>query len=244
MINFNLNKIASKRYIIRITFLAIIIGIFTILTVKYAPLIANLADEEYRMEFKNQISQMGLKGVFIIIGLQMLQTIVAILPGQPIELISGMLYGPFWGTVICVLGIFISVLGIFFMVRRYGIDFIRLFFKEEQIEKIRNSKLFKNTPKFEMALIIIFVLPIFPKDIFIYIAGISPIKSSKFIAIATLARIPGQLLGVYTGSEISQGSYVMPIIIFSILGILGILYMIFAKKLKIDKYNDFKDLVK
>lgn len=239
----NIKKSEYKRYIIRAISLIIIIGIFTILSVKYAPLIVKLADANYRLEFKNEISQMGFKGVFIILGLQILQTIVAILPGQPIEIISGMLYGTFWGTVVCVLGIFISVLAIFFMVRRYGIDFIRLFFSEEKIEKIKESNLFKNSSKFEMVLFVIFFLPIFPKDIFIYIAGLSPIKPYKFIALATLARIPGQWLGVYTGSKILQGSYAMPIIVFAIFGLLGILFIVFSKKFNID-HNDFKDLVK
>lgn len=45
-----------------------VIGIFVFFTIKYSPLISKLMNENYRLEFKENISQMGFKGVFIVLG--------------------------------------------------------------------------------------------------------------------------------------------------------------------------------
>jgi uncharacterized membrane protein YdjX (TVP38/TMEM64 family) len=220
-----------------------VIGIFVFFTIKYSPLISKLMNENYRLEFKENISQMGFKGVFIVLGLQVLQIVVAVLPGQPIELISGMLYGTLGGTLLCTSGIFIGVLIVFFLVRKFGIEFMQLFFSKEKIDKIRNSSIFEDSTRFEIILFLIFLTPIFPKDIFIYIGGITKIKAKRFIAIATFARIPGQMLGVYTGSKISQGNYLMPILIYVIVALIGIAVVFISKKTKLDKKINIKDVI-
>lgn len=239
-------KTRDKNFILKFFRNAIffcVIGLLIFFTVKYAPVISKLTNEEYRLEFKENISQMGFKGVLVILGLQVLQTVVAVLPGQPIELISGMLYGTLGGTLLCVSGIFIGVIIVFFLVRKFGIEFMLLFFSKEKIDKIRNSSIFEDSTRFEMILFLIFLVPIFPKDIFIYIGGISNIKARRFIAIATFARIPGQLLGVYTGSKISQGNYLMAILIYVIVALIGIVAVYISKKTKFDRKINIKDVI-
>lgn len=48
----------------------------------------------------------------------MLQVVVAMIPGEPVEILAGLLYGPLWGTLSCMLGILIGSLIVYFLVRR------------------------------------------------------------------------------------------------------------------------------
>ncbi len=146
------------------------------------------------------------------------------------EIVSGMLYGTWGGMLLCLVGIFIGTAIVYFIVRRVGTDFIQLFFKKEQIDNIRNSKLFKDTRKFELLLFVVFVLPLVPKDIFIYIGGLSPIKPKKFLTLATLSRIPGLFITVYAGNKLSEGEFLTVIILIALFLVLGILGYIISRK--------------
>lgn len=192
-------------------------------TIAVIPFIKNLGDPVYRLEFKNYIDSLGIKGVLLLLGLQVLQIVVAFIPGQPTEIISGMLYGNIGGILISLLGIFIGTTIVFFLVRKLGSDFIQLFFSKDAVEKIKNSKVFKNPQKFELLMFIIFVTPFIPKDIFIYLGGISPVRAKRFLIIATFGRLPGLILAVYMGDTIYKGNFVLVIILTIAIIAIGLL---------------------
>ena len=107
---------------------------------------------------------------------------------------------------------------------------MQLFFSPEKIDSIKNSKIFKNSAKFEFIMLIIFVIPMMPKDIFIYLGGISPVRPKRFLAIATLARIPGLFLTVYMGNRISNGNFSMVVVLIAIILIIAAIgYFIYSR---------------
>ncbi len=219
----NLSKKEKIFMFFRFVILLLVILLMAYITIQCIPLISKLANEETRMEFKNDIANMGFKGVLTVLGLQILQIVVAVIPGQPMEIVSGMLYGTWGGMLLCLVGIFLGTLMVFLIVRKVGTDFMQLFFSKEKIDEIKNSKLFKNPAKFEMLMFIMFVIPLLPKDIFIYLGGISPVRPKRFLAIATLARIPGLFVTVYAGNKLSEGSFLITIILVAVFLIVGII---------------------
>lgn len=220
----NLEKKEKKLAIARIIISIIVIGIMIIGTIAFLPMISKISNEETRVEFKNDVANMGVKGVFVVLILQILQIVVAVIPGQPMEIISGMLYGTWGGMLLCLVGILIGTTIVFYIVRRLGVSFIQLFFSKEKIDELKNKKLFKNPAKFELLVFIIFVIPMIPKDIFIYFAGLTPVRPKRFIILATLSRIPSLFITVFAGNTLSQGSFTTTIILvaaFLILGMIG-----------------------
>lgn len=218
----NLTKKEKKILIIRFVIISLAICLISYLTIKSLPFISKLATEESRLELKEDISNMGIKGVLITLGLQILQIIVAVIPGQPMEIISGMLYGTWGGMLLCLVGIFIGTGIVFFLTRKIGMSFIQLFFDKEQIIKLKKKKIFRNPKKLELFMFIMFVIPLIPKDIFIYVAGISPVNPKRFLTIATIARIPGLFITVYAGNRLSEGNFIMAVILVALFILLGI----------------------
>lgn len=213
--------------------ISIVIFLFLVLaTIKLLPLIVKLSDENTREIARQEIQSMGIMGVFLVIILQVLQIVVAVIPGQPMEIVSGMLYGTFGGMVVCLLGIFIGTYIVFIIVRKIGTKFINLFFKNEDINKIRNSKIYKNPEKLELLMLIIFCIPLIPKDIFIYLGGISPVRTKRFLAISTLGRIPGLFLTVFAGNRLSEGNIRIVIILTIVIVMLAIIGGIISKKIQ------------
>lgn len=192
-------------------------------TIELFPLIMKLSNENTREIAKIEISNMGVKGIFIVILLQIIQIVIAIIPGQPMEIITGMLYGTWGGLIVCLIGIFLGTTIIFITVRKLGLQFIKVFFKEESINKIRNSKIYKNPDKFEVLIFIIFCIPMVPKDIFVYLGGISPVRTNRFLTIATIGRIPGLFLTVFAGNKLSQGNIKIVVLITVVIILLGLI---------------------
>lgn len=228
-----LNKKEKALTLVRGIIFVFVTALVIYFTIKSLPLISMLSNESSRLEFKNMVFSMGIKGIFLMLGLQILQIVVAVIPGQPMEILFGMLYGTWLGMFLCLLGILIGTMIVFYVVRKIGTDFIQLFFSKEKIEEIKQSKTFKNPQKFEMLLFVIFAIPMIPKDIFVYVGGISPIKPRRFFCIATFARIPGLILTIYAGNKLSEGSFLVTLVIFIavlLIGIIGIYATNLAKK--------------
>ena len=225
-----LTKKERNMAIIRLILTILVFIACIVITIKILPIVSKLSDENYRVYFKEKVNAMGFKGVIFVLLLQILQIVVAVIPGQPMEIVSGMLYGPIGGIFVCLVGIFIGTAIVFYLVRKLGTDFMQLFFSPEKIDSIKNSNIFKNSAKFEFIMLIIFVIPMMPKDIFIYLGGISPVRPKRFLAIATLARIPGLFLTVYMGNRISNGNFSMVVVLIAIILIIAAIgYFIYSR---------------
>ena len=225
-----LTKKERNMAIIRLILTVLVFIVCIVITIKVLPIVSKLSDENYRVYFKEKVNAMGFKGVIFVLLLQILQIVVAVIPGQPMEIVSGMLYGPIGGIFVCLVGIFIGTAIVFYLVRKLGTDFMQLFFSPEKIDSIKNSKIFKNSAKFEFIMLIIFVIPMMPKDIFIYLGGISPVRPKRFLAPARLARIPGLFLTVYMGNRISNGNFSMVVVLIAIILIIAAIgYFIYSR---------------
>ena len=240
--NKKIKEVEKKKYKV-VKIIALIIGILllVILTIYLFPIVGKLLDEEGREVFKEEIQSTGFKGILILLGLQGIQIILPILPGEPIEILAGMCYGTIGGLVFLIISVFIITTLIFFTVRKLGRSFVYGVCSEEKIKKLENSKLFKNSKKIEYIMLILFLLPGTPKDLLIYIAGLLPIHPLRFILISTIARIPSMISSTITGSSIVEGNWKIGIIVYILIFIIvGIIIYIAEKK---DKTKLTKEII-
>lgn len=194
----------KKSKIIKIITLIAVILLLVILSIELLPLFKNLTTPEGREEIEYTLEDMGWKGIFALIGLMIAQVLVAILPGEPVELLAGMCYGPLWGTILALTGAFLSTMLIFFSVRKFGRNFIYTFTNKEKIEKLENSKWFANPKKMEIIFLVLYLLPGTPKDLLVYIGGLLPVNSVRFVLISTFARLPAILALTIAGHGIIE----------------------------------------
>ena len=160
----------------------------------------------------------------------MLKSFLIVLPGEPIEILAGMCYGGIGGLIFITISAAIITTMIVFLVRKLGRKFVYDFCSEEKIKKIENSKLFKNTKKIELIMIILFMVPGTPKDLLVYIAALLPIKPLRFILISTFARFPSVISSTFAGSNLVAGNWKSIIIIYLVTFLLvGLAIFIFNK---------------
>ncbi len=225
---------SKKVKIFKIIMLIVFILIMILLTQKLLPIFKGISTEQGRMDFKNNIEGLGVEGIFIIIGLMVVQIFIPILPGEPVEILAGMSYGPIGGLIVVFLGAFLSSFIIFFAVRKFGRNFIYSFVPKEKIEKIENSKLFSNSKKIDTILFILFFIPGTPKDLIVYISGLLPIKPARFLMISTFARFPSIISSTIAGSNLVDGNWITIGVTYLVTFVLaGIIIYIFNKKEKV-----------
>lgn len=226
---------SKKVKIFKVIVLLVVLAIMVYLTLELLPIFRNIATEEGRLKFKENMEGLGSKGIFAIVGLMIAQIFLPILPGEPVEILAGMSYGAIGGMFIIFLGAFLSSVVIFFAVRKFGKSFIYSFISKERIEKLENSKLFSNPKKIDMILFILFFIPGTPKDLFVYISGLLPIKPMRFLLISTFARFPSIISSTIAGSSLVEGNWTMIFATYAITFLLaGIFVFIFSKKEKVD----------
>ncbi len=224
----------KKLKIIKIILFILALALITAITIKLFPLFANLGTNEGQLKFKEEISNSGFGGILMLLGFQLLQILIPVLPGEPIEFLAGMCYGTIGGMFIIFLGAFLSSFIIFYCVRKFGKNFINTFFGKDKTEKLENSKWFSNPEKIELILFIAFLIPGTPKDLFVYIAGLLPVKPYRFFLISTFGRFPSVISSTFAGSNIVDGNWwlsiVSYIVTFAISGIGLYIYNLLKKK--------------
>lgn len=228
--------------IIKITLTIFIVVVLAIFLWKLAPFMKDLSTTEGQIAFKEKIDSLGFKGLLLLLGLQILQILLVVLPGEPFEVLAGMCYGAWGGCLFITVSVFITTTIIFFTVRKLGHKYLYNFFKKEKVDKVMKSKLLNNPRNLEIILCILFFLPASPKDLFVYMGGLLPIKPLRFILIATFVRFPSVITSTMVGANISNGNWKMSIIIYGVSFAVAAL-ILFLVTLK-DKNKEMIDIIK
>lgn len=206
------------------------------------PFIINLSSYEGQLAFKNKIDDLGIFGFAVLFLLQLLQIILVVLPGEPLEILAGMCYGPIGGTIFIIISVFITTSLIYLLIGKFGKKYLYNTFSKEKIQKIENSKLFKEPKKAEVLMCILFFTPGTPKDLLTYIGFLLPIPPIKFILIATFLRFPSIISSTIAGSGISNGNLSIVIISYVITFIATAIFIFLISKKEKDTTEAIKIL--
>jgi uncharacterized membrane protein YdjX (TVP38/TMEM64 family) len=217
----------DKKNAVRLIGFIIFIVVAIIVTAVMIPFIENISTQEGRGEIKQFVAENFVIGVVLFLGLQVIQIVIAIIPGEPIEIIGGILFGMWGGFFLCMVGILAGTVIIFYLVKSFGYPLLTALFSEE---KISNIKLFNNQKRVEVLVFVLFLIPGTPKDILTYIVPLTKIKPSTFFILSTVARIPSVASSTLVGASIGEGKWAMSIVIFSLTAIIGLVGIFFNDK--------------
>ncbi len=209
-----------KRILISLLPLIIFMAILVLLTLLFLPEIRKLGTEEGRAAFRAFVEDLGFGGWLITLGIQILQILVAFIPGEPVELMLGFVWGPYLGTFTCLFGIFLGSLVIYLFVKRLGMPFLRRAVGERDLKKY---KFLEDKSRVELTLFILFFIPGTPKDVITYIAPLASVSPMKYFLITTFARIPSVVTSTVLGGSIAEGDYLVAFIVFVLTAVISVL---------------------
>jgi Uncharacterized conserved protein len=208
----------KTKKIIKIAAVILIAAVFVMITVILTPKLLMLRDAQVREAMRDKFDSLGFIGMAVIFGLQVLQIVVAVLPGEPVELLVGFLYGAFGGMTLCLAGIAAGTSIVFLIAGLFGKKYA------EKLNDPKYKKLaFLHDPvKRDAMFFVLFLIPGTPKDLLTYIAPITGIGFVRFVAISCIARIPSVISSTYVGANLSRGNYLFSAIIFAATALFGL----------------------
>lgn len=204
----------------------LVVGLVVYLSWRYLPWIIHLVKSPEK--FKAYLRSFGPISVLVFICFQILQVVVAAIPGELIQVAGGYVYGTFFGTFYSGIGITIGTIAAFFIARGLGFRLLKKIIPDQNLEKFT---LMLNRPGSEILMFLLFLIPGLPKDLLVYIAGLTPIKPLPFFILCMIARLPALLASSYLGSNIQQKDYTTVIIVASVACVFFVVGYLFKDKL-------------
>lgn len=156
---------------------------------------------------------------WVFVAIRAFQTVIKIIPAEPLEIGSGVLYGTWGGMALCMMGTMIGSFIIIALTRVFGKKLVSAFIP---IEKIESLSFLQDKKKVYLSLFFIYLIPGTPKDVLTYVAGLTGLNMKKFLLITGIARIPSIITSTWCGQEIINKNYTLAIIIFAATGILSV----------------------
>lgn len=220
-----------KKNILFKVLLAVLTVIVVLLLIKYIPKIIELTTSPEK--FRSYIFSLGHVGILVFIFFQMLQVVIAPIPGEIIQVAGGYIYGTAFGTFYSTLGMMLGSIVVFYFTRFIGASFMENLLKKPKFKwltKIMHSN------KLYAFMLVMFAVPGLPKDFIVYFAGLTPVKASKFFIILLLGRLPWLIASVYIGASVQHKNYTCTIAVSLIALIALILGLMYKDKL-INKFS-------
>ena len=143
-------------------FIALVLLIFYIFRADLVSLFRN------REAARSWLNAQGPYGMLAFVGLEALQVILFIVPGEVVQVAGGYAFGLWGGTALSVLGIIIGSLFNFYVGRILGRPFVEAIVKKEKLERLEKLT---NSGREAAAFFLLFVIPGIPKDVLCYVAG-------------------------------------------------------------------------
>ena len=163
-------------------------------------------------QFRAWVDGHGAWGPLAYAAMVFLQVLVAIIPGEPLEIAGGYAFGAVWGTVLCLLGAFLGSAAVFAVVRKWGVPLVEVFFPQDKLDKLT---FLKTSPKRTALLWLVFTVPGTPKDLLCYFAGLTDLRWSSWLLIASVGRLPSIITSTVGGNALGLQNYQFAAITFA-----------------------------
>jgi uncharacterized membrane protein YdjX (TVP38/TMEM64 family) len=142
----------------------------------------------------------GLWGPAAIVILEFGQTLMAPIPGQAIEAVSGYLFGPWLGTLYAMIGIATGSLLNFALARRFGRPLMARLAGARRLARLddlaeRGGSLF---------FFLLWLFPLVPDDLACLASGLTPMPTRQFLLLMIVGRFPGIFVATLLGTHAAK----------------------------------------
>ncbi len=178
----------------------------------WQPVYDRFSDQE---QIRTWIEGLGVWGPLVIVLLTIIQALIAPIPGQAIQIVSGYLYGPWLGTLYAVIGITIGSFITFSLARRFGRPLVVRLLGQQSMARLDDLVRRGGAPFF----FLIWLLPFAPDDLACLAAGLTPMPTGQFLALMIVGRLPGLLVSIMIGANAMR---IEPVWWFVLLGVIAV----------------------
>ena len=174
------------------------------------PLIQFVQEPE---RFRAWVDEQGILAPIAFLGMLVLQIVVAVIPGEPLEIAAGYAFGAVEGTLLCLFGAFLGRVAMFLLVRKLGARAVDVFFP---LDKLNELKFLQNKRRLTLWVFFLFFLPGTPKDVLCYVVGLTDLPLRSWLIISAIAPLPSIVTSTIGGDALGMGDYGFALLVFVI----------------------------
>ena len=174
------------------------------------PLIQFVQEPE---RFRAWVDEQGILAPIAFLGMLVLQIVVAVIPGEPLEIAAGYAFGAVEGTLLCLFGAFLGRVAVFLLVRKLGARAVDVFFP---LDKLNELKFLQNKRRLTLWVFLLFFLPGTPKDVLCYVVGLTDLPLRSWLIISAIAPLPSIVTSTIGGDALGMGDYGFALLVFVI----------------------------
>lgn len=194
---------------------AVLVALIAVLVIWWRPIYGFLANQE---QVRAWVEGLGAWGPLAIVLLEMIQALLAPIPGQAIEAVSGYLYGPWLGTLYPMIGMAIGSFVTFSLARRFGRPLVIRLIGQQSMARLDDLERRGGAPFF----FLIWLLPFAPDDLACVAAGLTAMPTRQFMVLMPVGRLPGVFVSVWVGANVARIEPVWWGVLFVGLAIVGV----------------------
>jgi uncharacterized membrane protein YdjX (TVP38/TMEM64 family) len=178
-------------------------------------------------QLKRLITSFGPYAPLAYILLQIIQVIVAPIPGGAIEFLGGYLFGAKGGFFYSMIGLLFGSWLTFSLARIFEKLAVEKFVSPQTIRKFdyligHEGVIFS---------FLLFLIPGFPKDALCYLLGLTPMHLGIFLVISTIGRIPGTLMACLQGAKAFDHQYKTFLILLGVSALVILVFYIYHEEI-------------
>ena len=202
-----------RRRIVALVLLGVTVALFTWLTVFVTRRLRVFGSDP--AAFATFVDGYGWKSRLVALGIQMLQVVVSLIPGEVLEVGMGYAFGAIEGTLLCLVGVALASTVVFLLVKTWGLRAVELFVSREKIDSLR---FIRSEKRLRRTVFLLYFIPGTPKDLLTYFVGLTRLKLHEFLAITLIARIPSVVSSTIGGNLIGDKNYLAAALLFLVTG--------------------------
>lgn len=164
-------------------------------------------------EAQDTLSKFGWRGYITFGILSMLQVVFTFLPAEPAQVVSGIAFGFWKGSLICLAGVVAGNTIIYILYHILGDKLSEYFHTKAEFDFDRARK----SNRVAIIIFILYFLPAIPYGLICLFAASLDIKYPKYIFLTALGSIPSICIGVGLGHMAMSLSWILSVVVFVIL---------------------------
>jgi len=178
-------------------------------------------------ELSSYIKSFGIYSRILFFALQLLQTVVSLIPGFVTTVAGALVFGPFESMIISFLGISLGSVVSFYLGKKFGSKLLIWSIGKEDAEKWQ-----KTLTEGKYVFFLMMLFPFFPDDVLCMAAGVTKMTYKFFITTTLIARSISVATICYVGSGHLIPYRGLWLILWAFMIILVVLAFIFSIKYK------------
>lgn len=185
--------------------------IFTGLTILGIWLMRHYLSEPERV--REAVGNHYVLGALCTILISMIQVVVALIPGELVEIAAGFVFGAWGGALLSLTGTVLGSVCVLFLVRRFGGRFVYAFYPQEKIESL---PILNDSKKRNVLTFFLFLIPGTPKDLLTYGIGLTDMSIPLYLLLTTAARFPSVITSTLGGDAMGEKKFLWAVVVFGV----------------------------